>query len=123
MRFAPACVRCKPCQMGRLIYEKNFSLEIDDRTLAHLEAAIETKLRRGEPFMFTWKVDMAAGSGRNSVWVHRNSMLVFKYRAPQRQINGAWVNALLATANSPTGMYVVHEREGLAPTERVQQAR
>ncbi|MCK6079404.1 ATP-dependent DNA ligase [Microbacterium sp. EYE_5] len=99
--------------MGRFTYEKNFSLEIEDRPLVHVETAIETKLRRGEPFMFTWKVDMAAGSGRNSVWVNRNSMLVFKYRTPQREINGAWVNALLATANSPTGMHIVKEPAGL----------
>lgn len=43
----------------------------EDRTLAHVEAAIETKLRRGEPFMFTWNIDTAEGSGRTSVWVIR----------------------------------------------------
>lgn len=97
--------------VGRLIYGKEFAVELEDRTLAHVEAAIETKLRRGEPFMFTWKIDTAEGSGRTSVWVNRSSTLVFKYRQPRQQINGAWVNAMLSTANTLTGLYVVREPE------------
>lgn len=43
--------------MGRLIYGDSVRVHFDDHTLAHLEAIIGTKLRRGEPFMLMWRDD------------------------------------------------------------------
>lgn len=71
---------------------------------------ISAKLRRGEPFSFSWREDASTGAGRTTVWVHAGSNLVYKYygsRPPS--INRAWVDALAFTANSPTGLYLVHE--------------
>lgn len=39
--------------MGKFIYNGSVRVEIEDRTLAHLQAVIGRKLRRGEGFHFT----------------------------------------------------------------------
>lgn len=96
--------------MGKFIYDGNIKVDFEDRTLAHLQLVIASKLRRGEPFNFTWKDDTSIGDGRTTVWVHPRSSLVYKYygsRAPK--LNVAWVDALAYTANAPTGLYLVPE--------------
>lgn len=68
------------------------------------------KLRRGEPFAFSRKDDVSVRGGRNTVWVHGGSSLVFKYHGSrQPEINRAWVEALAYTASAPTGLYLVPE--------------
>ncbi|WP_091227160.1 ATP-dependent DNA ligase [Microbacterium sp. 3J1] len=99
--------------MGKFIYEGGPKVEIDDRALAHVQLAVTAKLRRGEPFGFTWKEDASLGGGRTTVWIHAGSSIVFKYfGSRQPQINRAWVEALAFTANSPSGLYLVHEPTG-----------
>lgn len=96
--------------MGRFIYENQIRADFEDRTLAHLQTVITTKLRRGEAFTLTWKDDISIGDGRTTVWLHPGCGLVFKYygsRTPS--LNRAWLEALTYTANSPTGLYVVPE--------------
>ncbi len=56
--------------MGKLTYEGTVKVDFDDRTLAHLQLVIGTKLRRGEPFHFTWRDDVSIGDGRTTIWVH-----------------------------------------------------
>ena len=86
------------------------ALPSDDRTLAHLQLVIGTKLRRGEPFHFTWKDDTSIGDGRTTVWVHPRCTLVYKYYGSRKPtINMAWIEALVYTANSPAGLYLVPE--------------
>lgn len=105
--------------MGRFIYEGGPKVELEDRTLTHVQLAITAKLRRGEPFTFTWREDASTGGGRTTVWIHAASSMVFKYfgsRAPA--INRAWVEALTFTANSPSGLYVVPEPAEGSPVER-----
>jgi hypothetical protein len=98
--------------MGRFIYEGGPKLELDDRTLAHVLVVVSAKLRRGEPFAFTWREESSAGANRAAVWIHAQSGLVFKFESSaQPAINGAWIDALAATANAPTGLYIVHEPE------------
>lgn len=102
--------------MGKLIYDGGPKTEIEDRALTHLQLVMTAKLRRGEPFTFTWKEDSSVGGGRTTVWVHAGSSLVFKYagsRAPV--INRAWVDALAYTANAPTGLYLVSEPANTSP--------
>ena len=71
---------------------------------------IGTKLRRGEPFHFTWKDDTSIGNGRTTVWVHPRSSLVYKYYGSRKpRLNMAWIDALVYTANSPAGLYLVPE--------------
>ncbi|WP_396667952.1 ATP-dependent DNA ligase [Microbacterium sp. R86528] len=99
--------------MGKFIYEGNLKVDFDDRTLAHLQMVIGTKLRRGEAFHFTWKDDTSLGNGRTSVWMHAQSSLVYKYYGSRRPtLNARWVDALAFTANSPTGLFLVPEPNG-----------
>lgn len=96
--------------MGKFVYESGPKTEIEDRALTHLQLVITAKLRRGEPFPFSWREDASIGGGRTTVWVHEGSNLVFKYAGSrQPAINRAWVDALSFTANSPSGLYLVHE--------------
>lgn len=101
--------------MGRFIYEGSTKVEVEDRALRHLQLVMTAKLRRGEPFPYTWKEDASIGGGRITVWLHAGSSMVFKYvGSRQPEINRAWVDALAYTANSPGGLYLVPEPAGSA---------
>lgn len=96
--------------MGKFVYREQVRVDFEDRLLAHLQIVIGNKLRRGEPCYFSWKDDQSVGGGRTAVWLHPEASLVFKFhggRAPA--INRAWLEVLMHTANSPTGLYVVPE--------------
>lgn len=96
--------------MGKLIYENAVKVDFEDRLLFHLQTVIGTKLRRGEPFHFGWKDDTSTGGGRTTIWVHPQCMLVYKfYGSRTPELNRAWLEALMYTANSPSGLYVVPE--------------
>ena len=96
--------------MGNLTYGQALSVEFDDRTLAHLQIVIGSKLRRNETFYFSWKDDQRIGDGRTTIWVHPTIPMVFKYygsRPPA--INRLWLAALEQAANSPSGLVIVPE--------------
>jgi len=96
--------------MGKFIYDTTVKVDFEDRLLAHLQLVIGAKLRRREAFHFTWKDDKSIGDGRTVVWVHPSVSLVYKfYGSRHPAINRAWIEALMYTANSPTGLYVVPE--------------
>ncbi len=96
--------------MGKFIYEGSVKSEIEDRTLTHLQLVITAKLRRAEPFPFSWREDASVGGGRTTVWIQPGSSLVFKYfGSRQPSINRAWIESLAFTANSPSGLYIVPE--------------
>lgn len=98
--------------MGKFIYEGGAKTEIEDRALTHVQLVISAKLRRGEPFSFSWREDPSVGGGRTTVWVHSGSAIVYKYYGSrQPQINRAWVDALAFTANAPSGLYLIPEPE------------
>ncbi|MGO4488648.1 DUF7882 family protein [Microbacterium sp. 2RAF4] len=104
--------------MGRFIYEGDVKTEIEDRALTHIQLVMTAKLRRGEPFGFSWKEDVSIGGGRTTVWVHGGSALVFKYSGSrQPSINREWIEALAFTANSPSGLYLVREPVDTSPRE------
>ena len=103
--------------MGRFIYEGSTKVEVEDRALRHLQLVMTAKLRRGEPFPYSWKEDASIGGGRITVWIHAGSSMVFKYvGSRQPEVNRAWVDALAYTANSPGGLYLVPEPAGSAVT-------
>lgn len=99
--------------MGKLIYgAPTWSIDFDDRELAHLRIVIMTKLRRGESFSLSWDSDSTSGMGRNSIWLHQAIPLQFVFfggREPA--LNRAWVEALMAKANSGSGLEVIPEPE------------
>ena len=102
--------------MGKFIYDGLLKVDFEDRLLAHLQLVIGAKIRRGESFHFTWKDDQSIGDGRTTVWVHPRVSVVYKFYGSKRPvINRAWVDALMSTANSPTGLYVVPEPPDNAP--------
>ena len=96
--------------MGTLTYDSRITASFDDRILAHLQAVIWSKLRRGEDFPFTWTDPMRSGFGRTSVWLSPNVSLSFEYfGSRQPRLNPAWVEALTKSANSPSGLTIVPE--------------
>ena len=86
--------------MGTLEYNSKLSATFDDRTLAHLQVVIWSKLRRGEHFAFTW-VDEEASPPRTSVWCSPTIPMTF--------LNLKWVEVLTKAANSAGGLRLVPE--------------
>ena len=86
--------------MGRFTYDSSVSADFDDRELAHLQAVIVAKIRRGERFTFTWKIDISLGGGRTSVYLRM----------------------LTDAANSPQGLHVLDEPAGRTPDQLARDA-
>lgn len=102
--------------MGTFIYDGGPKVKIEDRALTHLQLVMTSKLRRGEPFSFTWRDDLSIGGGRTMVWIHPGSSLTFKYRGSSSPtLNRAWVEALATTASTPGGLHLVHEPADTTP--------
>ncbi len=96
--------------MGTLTYDSTLAADFEDRTLAHIQFVIGAKLRRDEPFFFTWKDDAASGDGRSTIWVHPTVPLAFKFvgsRVPT--INREWIDILMLSANSSAGLHLLPE--------------
>ena len=103
--------------MGTLIYGAAPAIDIEDRTLRHLQAVMIAKLRRHENFAFNW--DQEPGVGRDvmsddgshgTIWVSEAVQLYFRYDGPrQSQLNRVWLNELMSAANSSFGLRAVPE--------------
>lgn len=66
--------------MGILYYgASRLAIRVDDRTLAHLRVVATSKLRRNEPFLLSWSNGVDTGSGRESLWMHPASDLVYRF--------------------------------------------
>jgi len=99
--------------MGYLLYGLPAeSIEIEDRTLAHIKIVMLAKLRRDESFAFSFEYDLSNGSGRSTVWVHPTIPMQFKFLGSrQAVINRAWLEALIVSANSVDGLRILPEPE------------
>lgn len=96
--------------VGFLTYDSAFTVEFDDRVLAHLQVVIGAKLRRGEAFYFSWKGDDRSGEGRTTIWIHPSLALQYRYTADSMPLlNRQWVEALTVSANSAGGLLLVPE--------------
>ena len=85
-------------------------IEYDDRTLAHLQIVIATKLRPRESFMMSWRNAADVGDGRGAVWVEPSIPLYFNFdgsRPPT--IDREWVERLAVMASSSAGLHVVDQ--------------
>jgi hypothetical protein len=89
--------------MSKLTYGANARpIEMDDRTLAHLEIAILSKLRRQEPFALSW---ISAGedgeaAGRRTAWISPGIELEFVYTTSELpEINREWAEMLMLSAD------------------------
>jgi hypothetical protein len=97
--------------LGTLFYGSDrYAIDLDDRTLAHLQLAVVTKLRRHESFSLTWREDQPSGQGRSVIWMHESIPLRFVYAGSRMAaVNRAWVDELLASASTTVGMRLVPE--------------
>lgn len=106
--------------MGRFIYDTMAnSVELEDRTLAHLRIVIMNKLRRSEPFMFD--VELGDGTGRRSFWIHPAVPIQLQFHGTRHpRINRAWIDELMLAASGPNGLTVVPEppEPVVPPTEQ-----
>lgn len=93
--------------MGQFLYgDQPAVFEIDDRTLAHVEAVVLAKLRRAENFALTIDAEHA---GRDTIWLTAAATLRFVYTSERPQLNRSWLDALIDTANTTGGMRIVAE--------------
>jgi hypothetical protein len=90
--------------VGRLLYgTPPVAFELDDRTLAHVEIVIIAKLRRSESFAFSLP---GKGDARTSIWISPANDLQFEYAKGTQEVNRAWLEALIESANSPQGLRI-----------------
>lgn len=110
--------------MGHLLYgTPPTSLEIDDRTLAHLQVVIINKFRRDERFSFILDPSPEHGRGRHALWLNPAIPLQFQFAGSrQPTLNAAWVDALMDCANSGGGLRVTPEPREPAVQLRAQPA-
>lgn len=96
--------------MGRLVYAKHaVPLELPDRTLAHLQAAMSIKLRRRESFMLNLTMTVGA-EGWQSYWIHPTLSMQFLYQTrAEIHFNRTWVEHLLNSANHSGGLWIMSE--------------
>ncbi|NQX13954.1 ATP-dependent DNA ligase [Microbacteriaceae bacterium VKM Ac-2855] len=97
--------------MGHLLYgTPPTSVEIDDRTLAHLQVVIINKFRRDERFSFTIDPSAEHGRGRHALWLNPAIPLQFQFAGSrQPTLNPAWIDALMENANGGGGLRVTAE--------------
>jgi len=103
--------------MGTLTYPVRGvqPLSMDDRTLAHLQTVIGSKLRLKQGFFFSWADHVEAGGGRSSVWIDPSIPLKFTFVTSERHLlNRVWLESLMASANSAQGLYLTSEPEAVA---------
>lgn len=93
-------------RVGTLHYGRSgVGLQLSDRFLAHLQLAINSKLRRGQSFALSWTLPVELGSGRMSVWIDASIPLRYHYDDTTLPvINRQWVDHLVRRANSPQGL-------------------
>lgn len=103
--------------MGKLVYgDAGYSVDLDDRLLAHLQIVIGAKLRRREAFYFSWVSD---DNKRNSIWVEHSIPLRYHYDdASQHQINREWLETLTVSANGASGLVISDEPTPPSPAKR-----
>lgn len=95
--------------MGHILYGSTpTKIELDDRTLAHIELVALAKLRRNESFAFN--VERGDGA-RATYWFNASSPLEFHFDSGRQEINREWLDLIIDTANSTSGMRIVAEPE------------
>ncbi|AND15215.1 ATP-dependent DNA ligase [Rathayibacter rathayi] len=97
--------------MGQFLYGTPPAvIEIEDRTLAHLQIVIYAKFRRDERFSLTLDSMPEGARGRHSFWMNPNIALQFHFAGSrQPTINPTWVELLMDAANSGGGLRLLTE--------------
>lgn len=97
--------------MGTLIYDGADGFTFDDRVLAHLQAVIQTKLRRREGFLLVWTDRTAGADGTlRSIWADPSISMQFVFtRSTLPDLNREWLTLLSERANSNFGLVLEDE--------------
>mgnify|MGYP001807647055 CR=1 FL=1 len=98
--------------MGTLNYAdaENVSVTMTDRQLAHIKFVVVNKLRRGEPFTFSWDKPESEGGGRASIWVSKEIPLTFEFDSSEpHEMNRQWLEELAASASTVSGLVLTEE--------------
>ena len=97
--------------MGTLIYDGADGFTFDDRVLAHLQAVIQTKLRRREGFLLIWTDRTAGPVGiLRSIWLDPSISVQFVFVGPTLpELNRDWLTLLSERANSNSGLMLEDE--------------
>ena len=93
--------------MGTLHYgASRTSMRLDDRTLAHVQAVITTKLRRNEGLLVHWEKAADAGSGRGAFWIHPSCDLIYEYDGARPQLEPEELDRMMREAAGSSGLGV-----------------
>jgi len=94
--------------VGTLFYGASRTpVRIDDRILAHLKLVATSKLRRGEPFLVSWRDASDVGGGRSSIWVHPTCDLHYKFDGgTPAAIDQDLIEQLSVAANAARGIEI-----------------
>lgn len=88
-------------------------VEFEDRVLAHLQAVIAVKVRRSEPFFFSWFDTQAVGDGRSAAWISPEVPMHFRYSSSQpHRLNRGWLESMVIAAGSTHGLVLTEEPDG-----------
>jgi hypothetical protein len=103
--------------MGKILYGASaVEIEVDDRTMAHLQAVIASKLRRGEGFFLNWRDDSGRGDGQRACWIAPNIPLFFAYDGGRSiELSRQWLEAMTMGANSNGGLHLGDEPSITSP--------
>ncbi|WP_136709999.1 ATP-dependent DNA ligase [Agromyces sp. H66] len=92
--------------MGVFVYDRDVEVDIEDRTLAHLQVVIIDKLRRQERFPLV----LQDGKQERVIWMSPETPLQFVYHGNRHPVlNRAWLEVLAEAAGSTQGLTVVPE--------------
>ena len=87
-----------------------WTVEFDDRVLAHLHLVIVQRLRNRESFAVSWIDAPEVGNGRSSIWLSPDCRLYFKFAGSRPpEIDPAWIFRLTESAQSSRGLIVTGE--------------
>lgn len=97
--------------MGTLIYGRTQEYDFDDRTLAHLQVVIVSRMRRNESFFLTWASEdpRRPGAARApisiSIWIAPSISIAFRFSGDRREpLSREWLRRLTASSYSARGL-------------------
>jgi len=94
--------------VGTLRYgASEYACSVADRTLAHLQIVIITKLRHGESFCYS-----CTGEDGRAITLWLSPMIPLRFEFAESSpipINRAWLSALERAANTVNGLWAVDE--------------
>src|SRR4029453_5105217 len=100
--------------MGSFVYDRCPAVEIDDRTLSHLQVIILDKLRRNEAVAF----DVFDSKHWVTFWVNQRTPLEFLYSGNRRaSLNRDWLESLADEVGKHGVLRLVPEPEPARPAD------